>query len=243
MYIQRTHRQPILIQGAMDIELQQFIARLNDQHHLQIAGYDFYQGTFNGIPLVISNTLVGVVNSTTATSIGIMEFQPSLVINQGLAGAHQINLHIGDIVIGKQCCNINAYKMPTKGQGQGSNPFEWDPNKRARDIKSADQSLANLIKKYFTTNIPDRKIYCGILGSGDVHNREYDRIIWLHQTFNHLCEDMESIGAYSVCQKFHVPCVGIRIISNNDLLAETLAKNQAITLQNILLKMIQITFK
>lgn len=50
---------------------------------------------------------------------------------------------------------------------------------------------------------------------------------------------MESIGSYSVCNKFKVPCIGIRIISNNDLLLEELDKKQAIVLQQIVIDILK----
>ena len=45
---------------------------------------------------------------------------------------------------------------------------------------------------------------------------------------------MESIGVYSVCDKFNIPCVGIRIISNNELLLEKIDKEKAVELQKII---------
>lgn len=227
----------ILIQGAMDIEVQYIINLLKNKRLTQIAEYEFYEGTINNIKIVVSKTLVGTINSTIATSIGIEKFNPDIVINQGIAGAHKENLHVGDIVIGEKCCNINSYKMPIKSKGKGSNPFEWELNKRAKDIQHANLKLVDIIEKSLISNTKN-KIYRGILGSGDVFNREYDRIVWIHDTFNNLCEDMESIGTYSVCNKFKVPCIGIRIISNNELLLEELDKEQAIELQQILINIL-----
>ena len=94
--------------------------------------------------------------------------------------------------------------------------------------------LVDIVEKSLSSNTKN-KVYRGILGSGDVFNREYDRIVWINDTFHTLCEDMESIGTYSVCNKFKVPCIGIRIISNNELLLEELDENQAINLQQILI--------
>lgn len=50
---------------------------------------------------------------------------------------------------------------------------------------------------------------------------------------------MESIGCYSVCEKFNIPCVGVRIISNNELLQEEIDKEQAIELQKLLFKILK----
>ena len=177
----------ILIQGALDIEIQYLIDNLENKENLIISGYEFFIGCINNFKIIISKTLIGVVNSTISTTIGILKFNPDIVINQGIAGSHKSNIHIGDIVIGKKCCNINAYSMPSKGKNEGSNPFEWKPNKRAEEIQ-----------------------------------------------FGNLSEDMESIGTYTVYDRFNIPCVGIRIISNNEITNEILDKEQAVILQKLL---------
>lgn len=228
----------ILIQGAMDIEIEYFINNLEKKEKHTIAGYEFYTGYIHTLKIIISKTLVGVVNSTTATTIGIMTFHPDIVINQGIAGAHKPNIHIGDIIIGEKCCNINAFSMPTKEEGHSSNPFEWDPNKRGKEIQNGDEKLVKIFKDFFKATY-ENTIYAGTLGSGDVFNREYDRIIWLENQFHHLSEDMESIGTYCVCNQFQIPCVGIRIISNNELTNEELDKKQAIRLQKLFIKFLQ----
>lgn len=224
----------ILIQGALDIEIECYLKQLENKKDRVIAGYEFYEGNIKGIEVVISKTLVGTINSTIATTIGITNYNPDIVINQGIAGSHRIDLHIGDIVIGEKCCNINAYKMPIKAKGEGSNPFEWEPNKRAKDIQNADIKLVNILEEKLKTN-SSKKIYKGILGSGDIHSREIDRIVWINNIFENYSEDMESIGTYSACNKFNIPCVGIRIISNNDMLSEKLDKTKATELQIILI--------
>ena len=226
----------ILIQGAMDIEIEYFIDKLEKKEKQTIAGYEFYTGYIHTSKIIISKTLVGVVNSTTATTIAIMTFRPDIVINQGIAGAHKSNIHIGDIIIGEKCCNINAFSMPTKEEGHSSNPFEWETNKRGEEIQIGDKKLVKVIEGFFETNC-ENTIYTGTLGSGDVFNREYDRIMWLQNRFHHLSEDMESIGTYCVCNQFEIPCVGIRIISNNELTNEKLDKEQAIRLQELFIKL------
>ena len=222
----------ILIQGAMDIEVEYFIHNLERKEKRTIAGYEFYTGYIHASKVIISKTLVGVVNATTATTIGIMTFHPDIVINQGIAGAHKSNIHIGDIIIGEKCCNINAFSMPTKEEAHSSNPFEWEPNKRGKEIQNGDENLVKIFKDFFETN-HENAIYTGTLGSGDVFNREYDRIMWLQNQFHHLSEDMESIGTYCVCNQFGIPCIGIRIISNNELTNEKLDKEQTIRLQEL----------
>ena len=123
--------------------------------------------------------------------------------------------------------------MPNKSRGQGINPFEWEPNKRAKEIKRANLELVHSFGKFLKENCINN-VYIGTIGSGDVFNREIDRIDWISNKFDNLCEDMESIGVYSVCNKFNIPCIGIRIISNNEITGEELDENQAISLQELL---------
>lgn len=234
--MEKSVRKTILIQGALDVEIEYLIENLENKKLRSIFEYEFYEGDIQDKRVIISKTLVGTINSTIATTIGILNFNPDIVINQGIAGAHSEDLHIGDIIIGEKCININAYKMPVKGKGEGSNPFLWELNKRAKEEFFSDSNLADILEKEFISK--STKVHRGILGSGDVFNREYDRINWIHNTFHNLCEDMESIGTYSVCNKFKIPCLGIRIISNNELLKEEIDKAVTIDLQELLLSII-----
>ena len=228
----------ILIQGAMDIEIQALLEKIEEQEKIVISDYEFYTGKIKNCNVIVSKTLIGTINATIATTIGIEKFKPDIVINQGIAGAHRESIHTGDIIIGEKCCNINAYSMPTKQEGCSSNPFEWEPNKRGEEIQNGNETLINIFKIFFESNY-ENTIYTGTLGSGDVFNREYDRIMWLQNKFHHLSEDMESIGTFCVCNQFQIPCVGIRIISNNELTNEKLDKEQVIKLQKLFIKFLQ----
>ena len=228
----------VLIQGAMDIEINYLINKLEEKEKNIIAGYEFYKGYINNKTVIISKTLIGTINSTSATNIGILKFKPDIIINQGIAGAHKKYIHIGDIIIGEKCCNINSYSMHPKKEGEGSNPFEWEPDKRAKQIQETDKKLLKYIQENIFLNYKG-KVFTGILGSGDVFNREIDRINWINNTFGNLCVDMEIIGVYTVCNNYKIPCIGIRIISNNEITNEKLDKFQAIKLQKLLIKILE----
>lgn len=50
---------------------------------------------------------------------------------------------------------------------------------------------------------------------------------------------MESIGVYTTCNQFDIPCIGIRIISNNELIGESLDEEQATKLQELIINFLQ----
>lgn len=229
----------ILIQGAMDIEIETIIKNLNDMTKINISDFKFYTGKINNYKIIVSKTLIGEINSSIATTLGITKFSPDLVINQGIAGAHKEYIHTGDIIIGKYCQNINAYSMPEKKLNEGSNPFEWKISKHSK-CSHTNTELVNTFEKFFINNYQSN-VYTGVLGSGDVFNREIDRINWLSNNFNTLSEDMESIAPYQTCQKFNIPCIGIRIISNNEITKEALDEKQAIILQDLVISFLKIS--
>lgn len=60
-------------------------------------------------------------------------------------------------------------------------------------------------------------LFYGILGGGDIFDREVDRIKWIQEKKNTLCEDNESIAVYTICDRFNVRCIGFRTITNNEV--------------------------
>ena len=77
---------------------------MQETENKMIAGYEFSIGYINNLKIIVSKTLIGTINATIATAIGVTTFKPDLVINQGIAGAHRANIHNGDIVVGEKCC-------------------------------------------------------------------------------------------------------------------------------------------
>ena len=76
----------IVVQGAVDTELQPLLGALDRKEQVQIAAWTFWRG-WAGKTVVVSRTEVGPVNASTATTLAIVNFRPRLIINQGTAGA------------------------------------------------------------------------------------------------------------------------------------------------------------
>ena len=163
------------------------------------------------------------------------------MINQGVAGSHREDLHVGDLVVGRSCIHIHDLKTQMRNRGEGSAPFDWefhlhDDGQRIFPVYEADPAWAALFEKapWQGTRVSGR------LGSGDVFNREIDRILWLRQRAGECCEDMESAAAYEVCARFGVPCVGVRIISNNELTGESYQRTVGERLQRFVLTALEV---
>jgi adenosylhomocysteine nucleosidase len=218
----------IVVQGAMDVEVQTLVAALDGAKQEQLAGWTFWSGKVDGYPVVIVKTRRGMSHASAATAIAVEHFHPAAIINQGTAGGHQADLHVYDIVIGKESVNLGAFRTPFRARGQGSSPADWgpidlvqsdasvmlQPNTPAIHRFPADEGLLTA-----AMSVRDRyqkgRVVEGVIGSSDTWNSEIDRIQRFHDAFGTSVEEMETASAAQIAGAFHVPFLGVRIVSNN----------------------------
>lgn len=219
---------PILVQGAMPIEVELLVKKLETPTTEKIGSWTFWRGAVNGYPVIVSKTLKGMSNTAAATAIAIERFAPVAIINQGTAGGHDAKLKVFDIVVGEYAVNLGAFKTGYRKSGQGSESIEWvpmdllasegsageDPNARTMRRFKADEQLLTAADKAQATYRKGQVIR-GVIGSSDVWNSELDRIAWFHKQFNTSVEEMETASAAQIAGFFRVPFLGIRVLSNN----------------------------
>lgn len=236
---------PILIQGAMDVEVDTMVAALQEKQALIIGAWTFWQGTLAGYPVVISRTEVGLANAAAATTLAIERFKPRLIINQGTSGGHDPALHRGDIVIATKSFNMGAYRSDFTPADQGIDPRKWhnfEVTMRLRDNGKLVEHTSfagdpELVGR--ALGMADRyqhgRVVAGIIGTADEWNRQVARINWLHQTYNTAAEEMETSSAALVAEAYKVPFVGIRVLSNTDLHGEEFDPQTAIHCQQFVI--------
>lgn len=223
--------QPIVIQGAMDIELQYYLEVLSDTNVKTIGNHVFYHGLFQDYPIIIAKTDIGSINCSVSTTLAASDFFPLLIINQGIAGAHRNDLHVKDIVVGDSVVSINSFEKPLAKEGVSYH--EWTPSKFFSSHAPL-QAHHDLVALFDKSPYADGSKVVGKLGCGDVWNREWEFITWLNRTLGSACEDMESMASYKVAEEFGVPVIGLRIISNNELTEEEYDPEVAILLQKFI---------
>lgn len=118
---------PILVQGAMPVETDQLVKRLDGVAEETVGGWTFWRGTIDLYPVIVSRTMKGVASAAAATAIAIERYHPAAVVNQGTAGGHDPGLHVYDIVLGASSVSLGAFKTADRPRGRGSNPLEWTP--------------------------------------------------------------------------------------------------------------------
>lgn len=227
---------PVLIQGAMEVETDWLVSRLERPEAFSWGGFQFWRGDFQGLDLTVSRTGIGTIYAAGATAVGIEKFHPRVVINQGIAGSHCESLHVGDIVVGESCIHIHNLKTPPRGRGEGYDASEWefhDPYDGAEPLVYASDPV--WLARFEAAAYTGGGKASGRLGGGDIFNREHDRILWLREHAGERCEDMESIASYQLCHRFGTPCIGLRIISNNELTGEPYQREVGVRLQSFIL--------
>ena len=132
---------PIVVQGAMDVEIRQLAGALANAEEQTLRGWTFWRGTVDGYPVVISKTLKGLSNAAAATALAAERYDPIAIINQGTAGGHQPDLHVFDIVLGDDSVNLGSFKTGYRSRGGGSRFEEWMPLDLMRSEGSAGRAL------------------------------------------------------------------------------------------------------
>jgi adenosylhomocysteine nucleosidase len=219
---------PLVVQGAMDVEIRTLAAALDHAAEERIGGWTFWRGTLHGHPVVVSKTLKGMENAAAATAIAAERYHPSAIINQGTAGGHAPDLHVFDIVLGTQAVNLGSFKTGYRRATDGSRFTDWMPLDLMRSEGSAGQDPGARTMRRFAgdegllssaRSVRDRytkgRVVDGVIGSSDVWNSELDRIQQFHDRYGTTAEEMEAASAAQIAGLFHIPFLGIRILSNN----------------------------
>ena len=220
--------QPVVVQGAMDVEVRKLAAGLENAREERVREFRFWIGTVNGYPVVVSKTLKGMENAAAATALAAERYHPAAIINQGTAGGHQPDLHVFDIVLGVEAVNLGSFKTGYRARGDGSVVADWspldllrtegsagqDPNARAMRRFRGDPGLLDAARR-----VRDRyqrgQVIEGVIGSSEVWNSELDRIGYFHDQFGTTAEEMETASAAQIAGMFGIPFLGIRVLSNN----------------------------
>ena len=72
--------------GAMAIEVEEILAKLEHPQTETISGMDFVRGAIQGVECVVARCNVGKVNAAICAQTMILRYAPSRIINSGVAG-------------------------------------------------------------------------------------------------------------------------------------------------------------
>lgn len=241
-----SNQRPILIQGAMENEIDVLIATLQNPEAITIRGFEFYCGFISDFSVVISRTHIGKINATMATLIGIETFHPSFVINQGTAGAHNIELNTGDIVIGKHIINMDAPDLNIESLLAGINRITSEPmNVELQkggiwDWAYALSSSEELSTLFQSTPYSHGVIFEGTIASGDGWTQTKEAVLKLRKRYGSDCEEMESFAVAQICEQMTIPYIVLRVISNSVLKETAFDECSSALCQNLVIDVLKL---
>ena len=85
--------------GAMQVEVELLLAAMGEKTQRNIAGSTFYEGTLEGLEVVVVQCGVGKVNAAICAQILCDCFGVTHLVNTGIAGSLCADLDIGDLVV------------------------------------------------------------------------------------------------------------------------------------------------
>jgi adenosylhomocysteine nucleosidase len=213
----------ILVQGAENAEVKELVEALQDPRKVEIGPFSFWTGRIGEHTVAVSLTGQGLINCTTATLLGIEEFSPKLIVNQGTSGAQVPYLTLHDIVVGRRALDYGNFISPVRAAGAGSDALTWTPvPQRLRDPASGKQvdypdgfagdpvALAVALR----TRNPLGRVFPGIIGSAHEVNLELDRVHWSAQTFGMDVEEMESGHVAALAHTHGIRFIAFRVVSD-----------------------------
>jgi adenosylhomocysteine nucleosidase len=213
----------IVVQGAVDSELQPLLAVLEAPERIQIGAWTFWRGLIAGRRVVVSRTEVGPMNAATATALAVTHFRPRLIINQGTAGALDPGLKLYDIVAGDATVDYGAFRSAPAAAGAGVSQSRWTPMSTWLRLDGKDRvefrqfpGDRETLQAALGTPNPRGRVVTGIIGSAFEFNREVDRLVWVNQTYGAVSEDMESAFSAGAAMGLGTRFLAIRIISDSE---------------------------
>ena len=192
--------------GAMDVEVAALKENMLDLTVTQRAGMEYYEGTLEGLPVVVVQCGVGKVNAAMCAQILCACYGVTHIVNTGIAGSLCADLDIGDLVVSKDAMyhdfDCNAFGYPSgKVPGMDVIAFPADETLMGHAFAAAE-----------AVNPGHTRI--GRVASGDqfVASKELkEKIISLTQA---QCTEMEGAAIAQTAYRNGVPFVILRAISD-----------------------------
>ena len=228
----------ILVSGAMDSEILDLMEEVDEPQRVELCGYSLVEGEIEDKTVAVLKTDIGMVNAAASLAFAVAYFRPDLIINLGTAGAHNPQLHVGDVVVVASTDSINNQF--------GDDPELFaDPVLASRAAAHFNRILSSRLEceelgvPYPMTGYGPGKAMLGCMGSGDIWNKTKEAIDAVREEFGTDAEDMETYAAAHVAERAGVPFLGFRIMSNSEVLGEAYRPETGAICQQLCLSLLE----
>ncbi len=194
----------IAIMGAMPEEITPILKKLDTYKETKYAKNTYYQGRYKNIDVVVAYSKIGKVFSSLTASTMLQMFGCDILLFTGVAGAVNLELKIGDLVIATKLAqhdlDITIFGHPYGYVPESSVYVESDPDLR---------ELAKIVAKRLGVSVHE-----GIIATGDQFIASEEKKDFIAKTFNADALEMEGASVAVVCDALEVPFFILRSISD-----------------------------
>lgn len=192
--------------GAMQVEVELLVAKLEDRREAVHAGSTYYEGILEGLPVVVVQCGVGKVNAAVSAQVLCSCYGVTHLVNTGIAGSLDTRLDIGDLLVSRDAMyhdfSVTAFGYPFgKVPGMDVVAFPADP-----EMIACAQTAAEAVHP--------GHVVLGRVASGDqfVCSREQKEQIIADTGAS--CTEMEGTAIAQTAYRNGVPFVILRAISD-----------------------------
>ncbi|MCM1259721.1 MAG: 5'-methylthioadenosine/adenosylhomocysteine nucleosidase [Prevotella sp.] len=221
---------------AMHLEMMYLQNQVESIQTKVICNHTFYEGTYHQNKIVFTTAGIGKVNAGVTTILMIEHYQPTVIVNTGIAGGYYRDLKPLDIVIASRLLYADVDMTSEIAGGYSYGQMEGLP----------PYFMANT--KWIKKSKKKNRIFCGDIITGDQFVDNYERVDTLVKQnfpqYNILAVDMESCAIAHVCTMNQIECIVIRSISDvigktNEMDYQTFSKLAADQACQVVLEMIE----
>ena len=186
-------------------------------------GHVFRVGTLNGRRVAVGRSGAGKVNAAIVATLLISQFDPAAVFFSGTAGAIDLTLYPGDVVIGAAVAQHDTGMVTAAGiaAARPAQPVtgELDPILLpAPDalLAAARAAAAGLTLPPAAAAAGGRcpRIIEGVIVTGDLFISDTAKRDELRASLGAAAVEMEGAAVVQACRQFAVPCLVIRSITD-----------------------------
>ena len=192
--------------GAMRIEVETLLDKMENVTMTKHAWSEYYEGTLEGLDVVVVQCGVGKVNAAMCAQILCSCYGVTHLVNTGIAGSLCADLDIGDLVVSRDAMyhdfDCNAFGYPSgKVPGMDVIAFPADETMMGYAFAAAE-----------TVNPGHTRI--GRVASGDQFVAEKALKEKIIATTQGLCTEMEGAAIAQAAYRNGIPFVILRAISD-----------------------------
>ena len=197
--------------GAMDSEVANLIARMENVTYREKAGRRFAVGTLSGKEAVVVQSGIGKVAAAITAQILVDEFGVDALLNTGMAGGLDSRLEVKDLVIATAALQ-HDFDITAFGHARG---YLYGEDDQKPTLFVADKELCDKAKAAAAQVLPaGSKAIDGVIASGDIFVDNTALKLELRDGFGAAAAEMEGAAIAQAAVANGIPFVILRTISD-----------------------------